>query len=358
MKKILFFLVVGLSMLTAQAQYSNFSSDSRFGDDISIGFEGGAQTNLHNWKNSHGGIFGLNLNKDLSPYFGLSLEALMGGDNITDWFPKDFDIKGNGGVDNLTGFLTGRWNVMNTFGGFKGYRRIFEIETNVGAGIGRFYSHRFNKSYWNAFQFKTGLNLNFYVNEAKSLAINLRPAIIWNLSETGQFDSRYAVAQLSLGLTYHFKTSNGTHYFVKSDVAQLKDELAALTAVNMNLQDQWANRPIVEKEIIVEKVVNNVNTKDINELVEKTFLVNFAWDSSQLVESAKNELDKIPSGTSVTVSGYASPEGNAEYNLKLSQRRADAVRNYLENRGVKVTQTIGYGADNKEANRIVIINVN
>ena len=31
----------------------------------------------------------------------------------------------------------------------------------------------------------------------------------------------------------------------------------------------------------------------------------------------------------VTVNGYASPEGTEEYNLKLSQQRADAVKHIL-----------------------------
>lgn len=344
-------------IFTVKAQYSNFSTDSRFTDNWSIGFEGGIQTNLNNWKNSHGAIFGLNLNKDLSPYFGLSIEALGGGDVTPNWFADGSYFKNGKGFDYLTGFLTGRWNVMNSFGGFKGYRRIFEIETNVGVGYGRFFPDKDFAHYWNAFQFKTGLNLNFYVDEAKSLSINVRPAIIWNLSQTGQFDSRYGVAQVTAGITYHFKTSNGTHYFVKSPVSQLSEELAALTAINNDLQAQWANRPIVEKEVIVEKVVETPQPELTAQLVEKTYVINFAWDSSGLLGDAKEILNQIPVGASVEVAGYASPEGSKSYNLKLSQRRADAVSEYLESRGVKVSKSVGYGADNEEANRLVIVNI-
>ena len=42
----------------------------------------------------------------------------------------------------------------------------------------------------------------------------------------------------------------------------------------------------------------------------------------------KNYLKDNPDAK-ITVNGYASPEGTEEYNLQLSQRRADAVKNIL-----------------------------
>ena len=358
MKKI-YFLIASLSMsIASYAQYSNFNSHSRFGDNWSLGAEVGLQTNLNKWDKSDGAEFGLNLNKDFTPYFGLSLEALAGANNIENWYPYETEYNSGKGFNTLTGFLTGRWNITNSLGGFPGHRRIFEIETNVGPGYGRFYAHNNNIKNWNAFQFKAGLNLNFYVNEDRSFAINIRPAAIWNLSQTGKFDSRYAVAQINLGFTYHFMTSNGTHYFVKSDVSQLKDELAALTALNADLNAQWANRPIVEKEIVVEKVIEAApQPKQTTTYFDNTFVVNFAFDSSELTPEAKANLDKVPTNATATVAGYASPEGNKAYNLKLSDRRADAVKNYLEARGVKVTKATGYGAENAESNRLVIVTI-
>ena len=354
MKKSLL-LMMACVVASASAQYSNFSENSRFGDDWSLGIEGGVQINLNTWKNSSGGIFGVNLNKDLTPYFGISLEALLGGDNNANWFSEPTYYKNGNGLDNASGFLTGRWNIFNTIGGFKGHRRVFEIETNVGAGYGRFYARKSEINHWNAFQVKTGLNMNFYVDEDRSFAINIRPACIWNLSETGKFDSRYAVAQLAVGLTYHFNTSNGTHFFVKSDASNLRDELASLTAINSALQAQLEAASVNQGsvvETVVEKVVEEV---EVPSYVDNTYIVNFALDSAELVGDAKAILDKIPAGSSVEVAGYASPEGSKNYNLKLSDRRADVVKAYLESRGVKVTKAVGYGADNAESNRLVIV---
>jgi outer membrane protein OmpA-like peptidoglycan-associated protein len=48
----------------------------------------------------------------------------------------------------------------------------------------------------------------------------------------------------------------------------------------------------------------------------------------------------------VTINGYASPEGTEEYNLNLSQRRADAVKAILVDKyGIASTRinAIGHG---------------
>lgn len=360
MKKFLLFLGAAATSVASYAQYSNFNSDSSFWDNWTLGADAGIQTNLHDWSNSHGAVFGIHLGKDFTPYFGMNLEALAGGDVTTNWFPESENLKHGKGIDYLTGFLTGRWNVLNSLGHFRGHRRIFELETNVGAGYGRFFALHSDVHSKNAFQVKTGLDFNFYVNEDRSVSINLRPALIWNISETGQFNSKYAVAQVTLGLSYAFPTSNGTHYFVKSDVSALQDELAALAALNADLQAQLANQPEpIVKEVVVEKIVEKVvEPKDIRTYVDNTFLVNFALNSSSLTPEAKATLDKVPAGSNATVAGYASPEGSKEYNLKLSDRRAEAVKAYLEARGVKVTKTTGYGAVDAESNRIVVVTLN
>lgn len=356
MKKIFLFLAVSTLTVAANAQYSNFGPDSKFCDNWSIGIEGGVQTNMKEFRTPEGVVFGINLNKDINPYFGLSIEALGGANNIGNWMIPQEHFHNGTAIDYLTGFLTGRWNIMNTIGGFKGGRRVFEIESNVGVGYGKFFT---NKSVagdpWNAFQFKAGLDLNFYLGKCRAWAINIRPAAIWNLSQPRKFDSRCAVAQVTAGVTYHFKTSNGTHFIVNSDVSKLQEEIEAMKVLNAELEARLAAEPVIEQEVIVEKIIQE--TVATNDYINNTYVVNFAWNSAQLVGDAKATLDKIPAGSNVTVAGYASPEGNAAYNLQLSDRRADAVKKYLEGRGVKVDKTVGYGAVNAESNRIVIVTI-
>ena len=54
--------------------------------------------------------------------------------------------------------------------------------------------------------------------------------------------------------------------------------------------------------------------------------------------------------------GYASvePTSNEDYQVELSQRRADAVKAYLVNRGVRVDSAVGHGS-NDEYGRVVVV---
>ena len=76
------------------------------------------------------------------------------------------------------------------------------------------------------------------------------------------------------------------------------------------------------------------------------------------------EINDTPAEKTFTVSGYADKEtGSAAYNLQLSEKRARAVADYLESKGVKADRLIvkGYGSSvqpfsgNIENNRVVVI---
>lgn len=71
--------------------------------------------------------------------------------------------------------------------------------------------------------------------------------------------------------------------------------------------------------------------------------IQFEFNSSVLKTEAYPVLDKLSSvlrenGGKVTSNGYASNEGTAAYNLKLSKDRANSVKTYLVNSGVNASQ--------------------
>ena len=72
-------------------------------------------------------------------------------------------------------------------------------------------------------------------------------------------------------------------------------------------------------------------------VVVEDALAHFAFDSAELTQAGRDTLDAwlahAPVGMPVTVSGYADRLGPEPYNLKLSQQRADAARNYLISKG-------------------------
>ena len=77
----------------------------------------------------------------------------------------------------------------------------------------------------------------------------------------------------------------------------------------------------------------------------------FAFDQSTLTPEAKALLDKDIQSLkddpkmNVRMAGYTSAEGSDEVNQKLSEDRANAVRNYLVEKGVKADRIsiVGYG---------------
>jgi OOP family OmpA-OmpF porin len=69
--------------------------------------------------------------------------------------------------------------------------------------------------------------------------------------------------------------------------------------------------------------------------------VNFHYDSAELTETAKGILDDVSTGLiasgetkDIEVQGHTSTEGTDQYNMKLSQRRAASVVDYLKLKGV------------------------
>jgi OOP family OmpA-OmpF porin len=88
--------------------------------------------------------------------------------------------------------------------------------------------------------------------------------------------------------------------------------------------------------------------------------VNFETNSAVLTSSSYPVLDQVAAGLSqhrrlrVEVQGHTDSTGSKAYNMTLSAKRADAVREYLLHKGVDSTQMVakGYGptqpvADNK-----------
>jgi len=77
--------------------------------------------------------------------------------------------------------------------------------------------------------------------------------------------------------------------------------------------------------------------------------VPFGFDKAVIRDVDKPVLDeatetlKANPNLKVYVNGYCDVIGSASYNLKLSQRRAEAVANYLEDHGIQASQLIPQG---------------
>jgi outer membrane protein OmpA-like peptidoglycan-associated protein len=99
--------------------------------------------------------------------------------------------------------------------------------------------------------------------------------------------------------------------------------------------------------------------------VSSASLMPGSFDEIQRVATVLNQYPQ----TSILVAGHTDSTGSEDYNLTLSERRANSVKNALAGQGVSLSRitTIGYGqatpiADNKtesgrQLNRRVIITI-
>jgi peptidoglycan-associated lipoprotein len=80
--------------------------------------------------------------------------------------------------------------------------------------------------------------------------------------------------------------------------------------------------------------------------------VHFGFDDATVREQDRAALDRFAKvatkyypGAKITVEGFADPAGSTNYNLTLSKRRADAVRDYLLTQGLtdQLLGSVGYG---------------
>lgn len=80
--------------------------------------------------------------------------------------------------------------------------------------------------------------------------------------------------------------------------------------------------------------------------------VNFDFDNATVRQQDEAQLQRFARiaqayypGSKITIEGFADPAGTQRYNMSLSRRRADAVRQYLVGQGLTGDElsTVGYG---------------
>jgi len=145
---------------------------------------------------------------------------------------------------------------------------------------------------------------------------------------------------------------NNTINALRAENENLKAENARLAA---NQGDPDALARANAKIAQLENELDACRASKGAEVSDSDVLVYFDFDSAKLSNEATAALDAIPAGSNVSIKAYASPEGRPDYNKKLSQRRANAVKKYLEGRNVTVSNAEGLGVDGPTSQRLAIV---
>ena len=337
MKKTILLSVLALGALAINAQ-TVVVKGGGFWDNWSMGVQGGATMKMsgEGFFKSARPAFGLTLGKQWTPILGMDIQG-MGYVNTTNSSTM---------IDASDVSLIGRMNLMNLFAGYNGMPRPFEVETVT--GLGWLHHYMTGSGDTDDLSARVGLNFNFNLGEDAAWTLGIKPAVLFNL--TGEYPSKKlafnrnkANMEILLGLTYHFADEDGNRHFA---LVNAIDPLA-LAAMNEEIND--LREVIVAKDVelvgladelmVVQEQLNEARNKEM-ETTGQTIkilesVVAFPFNQSDVqtsqmpsLEHAANYLKDNPDAK-ITVNGYASPEGTEEYNLQLSQRRADAVKNIL-----------------------------
>ena len=368
-------LLLGMAVVGANAQTA--VEGNKFLDNWSLGINAGGTTPLTHsafFKNMRP-VVGLGLTKQLTPSFGIGMEA-MGSFNTT---------VSRTAIDNSNISLLGMINLNNFFGTYTGVPRTFEVEAVFGIGWLHYYVNEELGDHINSPSTKVGLNFNFNLGESKAWTLAVKPALVYDMNDAGyyHFNANCAAWEITAGPKYHYKCSNGEHYFTKvrpynqSEIDALNAQVNRLrgeadnNAAALRKETQRANGLETELNECRNKapqVVTNTidNSKKILESVITFRQGRTTIESSQLpnVERIATYL-RNHKEASVVIKGYASPEGSAEVNARIANQRAEAVKKMLvskyriaESRISAEGQGVGNMFDEPDWNRVSICTIN
>lgn len=375
MKKIVASLVLCMAVIAANAQKA--VEGNKFTDNWSVGFNAGGTTPLTHsafFKNMRA-VLGVGLDKQVTPVLGLGFEA-MTSINTT---------PSRTAFDNTNLSVLGTLNLSNLFGGYAGAPRLFEVETV--AGIGWLHYAVNGESDLNSMSSKLGLNFNFNLGEEKAWTLAFKPALVYDMSADGTdnvcFNANRAAWEFTAGLKYHFNEGNGKHYFTivkpynQSEIDALNDQINnmrreaddnAVALKNANQKAADLEKALNDcknqaPKVITETVTNNKKTLES--------VVTFRQGGTSVESSQTPNVERIATylknhkNATVSIKGYASPEGNADVNARIAKQRAESVKNMLINRykiaANRITaegQGVGNMFEEPDWNRVSICTIN
>ncbi len=359
MKKLFLMLTVAMLSVSASAQKTAVTAN-KAGDNWYIGINAGVATPMNKFRSNLGGgedygfmkgvspEFGVRVGKNLTTVFGLALD-------INNYFGNKSDSKsmfGSKTFINSTDFdILSTWNLSNLFGGYLGQPRKFEVIALAGGGYSRAWAQK-----QGGINAKLAFDLALNLGDAKQWQVYLEPGVV-----LGQPYPHYAnpfrkteflfngkkwngAFSLKLGVNYKFGTSNGTHNF---KIEELRDQ-AEIDALNAKINELRGDVDAKNGQLnAANQTINDLKkklaecearpTQIVEEKKETTLqpIVIFRQGKSTIdaaqyasVEMVAKYLKNHPE-SKVLVKGYASPEGKAELNQKLSEARATAVANAL-----------------------------
>ena len=362
------------AMLTASASAQRTAvTANKAQDNWYLGINAGVDTYLKEKLGSDGFFksiaptVGVRVGKNLTTVFGLALEGDVVFKSNNKWYPGSKTF-----IEGLSLDLMGTFNMSNLFAGYKGEPRPFEVIALYGFG----WEHDFNhlpKS--NAINSRVAVDFAYNLGADKAWQLYIEPSLTYNLhnwlggvdvSNEFQYDARNAYFGLKAGVNYKFGNSNGSHNF---KIEELRDQ-AEIDGLNAKINELRADNNAKDGKIAADaREIADLKAKlaacearPVQTVVEEKKenvlqpMVIFRQGKSTIDAAQYASIEMVAKylrnhkDAKVIVRGFASPEGKAEFNQKLSEKRAEAVKTALIKR-YKISKdritTQGLGATDK-----------
>lgn len=272
----------------------------------------------------------LSLGKWLTPVFGLRTKI-----NAWQMGKKD---QGLGGDKYWT---ANEQLLINATSLFRGYdeQRFWNLIPYVGAGIHRNMTHA---------HYSTALSLGLLNTLRLSPRFSANIELAWNSAEGSNggmaLKNRNQHFAVELGITWHIGKNNWKHATDQEAVSALTE--GELDALNAQLADALAENERLQQELDAKPMPTAAVTtvapavRTVEKIISAPVSIFFKVGKTNVIASrdmlsvkALAEL-AIEKNASVLVTGYADKSGNADANMKLSERRAQAVADELVRLGV------------------------
>ncbi len=379
MKKFIFILMMSIMTFTVSAQEL---VQTKLLDNTFIGVNAGfgpwlrSQRHLNNTGNGLSfPIVGVHAGKYFTPSVGFEVAY-------------DLGIKPRGDFGNAS-FVSANLlvNLSNAIGGYKCEPYTFDFVPFVGTGW--YHTHDITT---NNIAARAGMQINTNFGSDNQWQINIIPSINYVLTDNGfstemtnqpRFDIRRSWINIQMGLTYKFKTSNGTHNFKCSDKvytqAYMDAQVENYNELNgkVNTLREKVQKMYNDNRLLADKVTNlsDQNTKLVeennalkNKTVTYTSTIGFNIGQYAILDTNLPtiytivKMMKSDENATLVLEGYADADtGSKERNMELSEQRVNAVKEDLVARGVDANRikTVAKGDTvqlfkENDANRVVI----
>jgi len=144
----------------------------------------------------------------------------------------------------------------------------------------------------------------------------------------------------------------------KAGQAEQDAQTAQTAAQAADRKADTANQGVQQANNRIGTLETRVNSINDNYTQSETQTVTFPVNSASLTGEAKSTLDRVasdlsgqPTGYMVELQGYTDATGNEQYNIGLSQRRAESVERYLVSKNLPLFRIaiVGLGKENPVA---------